>query len=230
MDTKGKFSGILSLSAASAALMQSSASSKESTVALQSSSLSTEDPNFQVSVQTGHLVLKPGLQDAISELYAGHTSHSSHASHSSGVGHSSHYSGTSYAYPSTPSYSAPRSSSAVYQSAPSYKPTTVRAVAATNAVPTATNQAPKTALETAEQANVDDLKKKAAHGSADAQYSLAMLYQHGWKGVKQDLERAKMLLELAAVQGYFPASTRLKELAEQTQSKPQPVQVEDPAK
>jgi TPR repeat protein len=56
------------------------------------------------------------------------------------------------------------------------------------------------------------LKKRAAEGSPDAQYTLADYYIKGRDGVKQDMGKAKMLLEMSASQGNTDAKERLEEL------------------
>lgn len=56
------------------------------------------------------------------------------------------------------------------------------------------------------------LKKRAAEGSADAQFALADYYIKGRDGVKQDVEKAKLLLEMSASQGNTYAKERLEEL------------------
>ena len=59
---------------------------------------------------------------------------------------------------------------------------------------------------------VDDLTKQAAAGSSYAQYTLGIYYLYGTHGLVQNKEKAKMLLELAAVQGNAFAKQRLDEL------------------
>jgi TPR repeat protein len=56
------------------------------------------------------------------------------------------------------------------------------------------------------------LKTRAAEGSADAQFALADYYIKGRDGVKQDVEKAKLLLEMSASQGNTYARERLEEL------------------
>jgi hypothetical protein len=66
--------------------------------------------------------------------------------------------------------------------------------------------------ETNDTGIVAFLKKRAAEGSADAQFALADYYIKGRDGVKQDVEKAKLLLEMSASQGNTYAKERLEEL------------------
>src|SRR5882724_7652299 len=98
MGTTGKLPAILSLSAASLALLQSILPSKG-----QSADASIGNPgetlNGQMTSKTDRVLLEPPHQKDLLRLYAGHSSHSSHSSHASGMGHSSHYSATTYTVP-----------------------------------------------------------------------------------------------------------------------------------
>ena len=81
-----------------------------------------------------------------------------------------------------------------------------------------TNRANALANTVAGEATTDDtgivafLKKRAAEGSPDAQYALAEYYIKGRDGVKQDVEKAKLLLEMSASQGNTYAKERLEAL------------------
>ena len=79
----------------------------------------------------------------------------------------------------------------------------------TNAVSTTNTPVSEVAINTA---HIDDLTKQAAAGSSYAQYSLGICYLYGSDGAKKNTEKAKMLLELAAVQGNAFAKERLDEL------------------
>ncbi|MDE2103407.1 MAG: SEL1-like repeat protein [Patescibacteria group bacterium] len=65
--------------------------------------------------------------------------------------------------------------------------------------------------------HIDTLTKQAAEGSAYAQYSLGICYLYGSEGAETNAEKAKMLLELSAVQGNAFAKQKLDELQPDTQ-------------
>ena len=223
MIAKRKLQGILSLSAASIALSQS--------ISLKGQQLdrslvgSGEALNTQNTPKTSNLILAPVHHEELVRLYAGHASHASHASHSS------HYSGTSGGYdnstpsiPTTPAPTAPRSQYPTYTQ-PKPRPVVPAAktnsVTQTNSPGSSTNQADVTSATNASPREVtaktnteliDFLKKRAAEGSPDAQYALADYYLKGRDGVKQDVEAAKLLLEMSASQGNTFAKERLEEL------------------
>lgn len=58
---------------------------------------------------------------------------------------------------------------------------------------------------------IDEVKKQAQEGKAEAQYELALMYIHG-DGVKQDKKQARFWLEKSANQGYEKAQEALKNL------------------
>lgn len=64
----------------------------------------------------------------------------------------------------------------------------------------------------ADTTNIKTLTKEAAEGSSDSQFTLALYYIHGEGGCETNIEKAKMLLELAAIQGNDLARKRLEQL------------------
>ena len=217
MIEKRKLQGIISLSAASIALSQSipvKGQPLDQTLVGSAESLNTHD-----AAKTANLVLAPVHHEEMVRLYADHASHASHSSHAS------HYSGSDYSTPVTP-VSPPPSYTNNGQPQPQPRPQAVAPVPRTNsasqtvvaASPTnptnelnATNAATKGTI-TSDTTLVDFLKKRAAEGSADAQYSLAIYYLYGTNGVKKDAETAKLLLEMSADQGNAEAKAKLDEL------------------
>jgi hypothetical protein len=205
MNTTGKSAGILSLSAASIALLQSAVSTDAQPTKGANTGFNNAQ-NGQIISMTDRVILEPPFQKQLNQLYADHTSHSSHASHSS------HTSGMSDPTPSTPyyaPYTAPATypTPAVYPTAPRPQPAPVVA-AATNSI-SATNSVDPIA---ARKSRLESLKKEAAKGSADAQYALALYYQDGYGGCEKNVEKAKMLLELSAIQGNADAQKSLDKL------------------
>lgn len=203
------------------ALLQSVASAKAESPEVSGSA--EAEPKGLISSKTDKLILTPPHQEELLRMYAAHSSHASHSSHVSGTGHSSHYSATTYTLPSTPIYPPP-----TYPSQPApKKPVAVAPPTTNSAVPTntskttgsmsaATNSANAVELRpsdtAANSAKLESLTKQAAEGSSYAQYSLGLDYLYGQNGAPQNTEKAKMLLELAAVQGNAFAKERLVEL------------------
>src|SRR5262245_55247356 len=97
MELKHQLKNIFSVSAASLALLQSTAGAKAKELQEIAGDFSQhlQNPN-----QSGgeKLVLAPADPERSAQLLAAHRSHSSHSSHSS---HRSHYSGSGSGYPST---------------------------------------------------------------------------------------------------------------------------------
>jgi hypothetical protein len=65
------------------------------------------------------------------------------------------------------------------------------------------------------------LARRAAEGSADAEFALAISYLYGNGGLKKDSSKAKQLLESAASHGHAAAKRRLEELNEAPAQKAQ---------
>ena len=200
MGTEEKKLGILTLSAATAALLQSSicAESKPTTEG-------TDNPSgasiAQVSANTNGLILDVPDQKELLRLYADHSSHASHSSHVSGMGGDDSYPAPYYPPPVTPVY-------------PSTPPPVAPAATITPAAPAAsvTRTNDISAEAAANAVHIKTLTEEAATGSAYAQYSLGICYLYGSDGVKPNIDRAKMLLELSAVQGNDYAKQKLAEL------------------
>jgi TPR repeat protein len=225
MAQKHKLQGILSLSAASIALSQSI--SVKGQQLDQSPVGSGEALNTQNIPKARNLILAPAHHEELVRLYADHASHASHSSHAS---HASHYSGADDSVPVTPAPPSP-SYTNYNQPQPKPRPQPVVPVPRTNSasqtvvLTNSTNQtkalnATNTVTEvtnTNDTELVDFLKKRAAEGSADAQYSLAIRYLYGRDGVKKDVETAKLLLEMSAGKGNKEAKEKLEELKETTQ-------------
>ena len=168
-----------------------------------------------ISAKTDHLILAPALQDQLNRMYAAHSSHSSHASHYSG-------SGGDYSAPAAPAIPSGGyvPSSPAPAPAPRYP---ISSVSATNkpvagpASVTATNDLSVTNTAAGKQlvqprADVQMLKRLAAKGNSDAQFSLGLRYMRGSDGLEKNLEMAKMLFEFAAIQGDADAKAKLEEL------------------
>jgi hypothetical protein len=216
MTSKNTLRGILSLSAASMALLQSSISAKG-----EPTTETTGEPNGvsndQITSKTDKLILEPPHQSELLRLYADHSSHASHSSHVSGAGVGSYDSTpvTPYYPPSTPAVTpqpAPTPTVPAYtnSSAQAFLNTPAdTSLVPTNAVSTTNAPIGEVVINTA---HIDDLTKQAAAGSSYAQYSLGICYLYGSDGAKKNTEKAKMLLELAAVQGNAFAKERLEEL------------------
>ena len=230
MTANSKLRGILSLSSASMALLQSVVSAKgdPSDKSLEQTDNVSNGPGVS---QVDKLILSPVHHEELVRLYAGHRSHASHSSHSSHVSgdsgtHASHYSGTVPVAPAPASPATPQPPPAQ----PKPQPRPVVPVPKTNAVTQtqspadstnslhATNELAGKALKTNDSDIVVFLKKRSAEGSADAQFALADYYLHGRNGVKQDVETAKLLLEMSASQGNEFAKQRLEELQEGTKA------------
>jgi len=208
MVRKGNSSGILSLSMATVALLQTAEAQEEQPPVTSSKDLSpTQNPSPHVT--TGKVFIEPSLQKNFNKLYAGHSSHSSHASHSS---HTSGVGGATYV-----PYSAPVPP--VYQPAPVPRPAPALVAPAwtnTVAVTTGTNSGlvgsvnPAVSGEAAIHASyLKSLKMEAAKGSADSQFLLGLYYLHGTAGCETNVDKAKMLFELSAIQGNAEAKNRL---------------------
>ena len=210
MTSNCKLRGILSLSAASAALLQSAVLTEG-----QSAEISAESnmmPGGQITAKTDKLIIEPAHQKELLQLYAAHTSHASHSSHVSGASDSTII--TPYYPPTTPPITYPTTPP---PPPPPQPIPAVQASVSTNAV-SSTNSTVSEAAK--KSAHIDDLTKQAAAGNSYAQYSLGICYLYGSDGAKQNTEKAKMLLELAAVQGNAFAKQRLEEL-NQSETKPE---------
>jgi TPR repeat protein len=197
MSAKNNFHRIISLSAASAALFQSTHSSRGESAEI--TDASGMMPKEEISSKTSNLILAPPHQEELLRLYADHTSHASHSSHVSGA--------SDYSTPSTPYYppSPTPATTTIYQpsSASVSSPVSTNAASITNA---------PTAQEMADKSLIEFLTKEAAGGSANAQYSLGLCYLYGTRGIQKNVEKAKILLELSAVQENAQAKERLEEL------------------
>lgn len=223
MNSKNKLHGILSLSAASMALLQSSISAKGEPTT-ETTGESNGVSNGQITSKTNKLILEAPHQSELLRLYADHSSHASHSSHSS------HVSGADAGYydstPDTPNY-VPSTPPVTYQPPPQPAPTPIvpantnSSTEATLETSTDTSSAPTNAVtatnapaseQAANMAHIDNLTKEAAAGSPYAQYLLGMCYLYGSDGAKKNIEKAKMLFELSAVQGNAFAKERLEEL------------------
>lgn len=219
---------VLSLSAASMALLQSAVIVKGQPVELASISPNGKSKDG-IQTKAGSLILEPPHQKVL--LYADHTSHASHDSHSS------HYSGTDsggydYSTPATtPTYPVspppppppppppvPETTNATTAAGNiDFVPDSTNSVVATNSAES--NGAAKKAVDMAA------LTKQAATGDDYAQVSLGLDYLYGGDGVKQDTDRAKLLFELASAQGNSFAKKKLEQLNQQdtqTNSPPTP--------
>jgi hypothetical protein len=223
MNLTKKLQRILPLSAASVALLQSGLPSKgEISISAQSAPDGVNNRNEQINSQAKELILAPAHQEQLLKMYAGHTSHASHASHYSGTG-------GGYSTPSvdpTPQYptypaQAPVSPSYVQpKTAPKVSSTpvsTAHPINQTNSV-ASTNTPPRISAEE-DAANVELLKKQAAAGDSDAQFTLSLYYYYGGHGLKKSEDKAEMLLELSAIQGNFGATNRLNMLKAQQAQK-----------
>jgi len=206
MKATTKTAGILSLSAASIALLQSAVPTQAQPSEGTPTDIKTDHAG-PIILKTDNVVLEPPLHSDFNRLYAGHTSHASHSSHASGSG---------YSAPSTPYYPAytPPATYSPPTTYPTPQPSTPRpapvptALAVTNAV-----SAPSPAeIASKRKAQLESLKKEAAQGSAPSQYALALYYMDGYGGCEKNVEKAKMLLELAAIQGNEDAKKALDKL------------------
>jgi len=63
-----------------------------------------------------------------------------------------------------------------------------------------------------ERIDLDGLTAKAYAGNANAQYSLAVIYEEGHGGIKKDLAYALSWYEEAARNGFKAASRKIREL------------------
>lgn len=221
MTSKSKVRGIVSLSSASMALLQGTISSSGEPLNKSSVDLNNA-PNGQIPSKTEKLILAPVHHEELVRLYADHSSHASHSSHSS------HYSGTSGSDDSSvaatpvpaappvtyPTYTQPQPSPVV--SAPNTNTVTQKSASdnLTNTL-SVTNTPAGEAVTPDKTELIAFLKKRAAEGSADAQYSLADYYLKGRDGVKQDTEAGKLLLEMSASQGNKFSKDRLEELKQE---------------
>jgi hypothetical protein len=192
---------VLSLSAASMALLQSAGVANGQPIEVASTSTDSKSKDG-IQTKADSLILEPPHQKVL--LYADHTSHSSHDSHSS------HYSGTddSGGY----DYSTPAQTYAPPPAPPPPPPSPTEQVA-TNPVdisamvsnPTSTNTVTTNSVAdanaAANAADIELLTKAAAQGSASAQLALGIDYRDGSKGLPKNAERAKMLFEMSAIQG-----------------------------
>ncbi len=212
MGDRHNFREILTLSAASAALLQSTAHASDELVVNSSESHTT--PNGQITSNTEKLLLAPPQHDAMLKLYAAHSSHSSHSSHASGM--SDYSTPAPYYPPSAPPVTAP-----TYPATPQPKPLPVVPLKTTTAPSVTTNTASLTNALSGEDVaknkeHIESLTKQAAEGSAYAQYSLGICYLYGSDGAEKNVEKAKAFLELSAVQGNAFAKTKLEELGQDT--------------
>src|ERR1039458_1116485 len=197
MTEKRKMQGIISLSSASLALLQSTVSANGDQTDKSSIDLNNALKE-RVAAKTDQLTLAPVHHEELIRLYAGHSSHASH---------SSHVSGASGSYDSTPSVPV----------APSVtQPTYVQ--------PQYTNETPLTP-EQIEAANVKAAADKKASAekalkynqdladSGDAYGLLRMgeRYRDG-DGVPKDLAKAREYLAKAAAAGSTTAAGDLKKL------------------
>lgn len=201
MGLSGKLKGLLSLSAASAALLQGTVSLPAN---IPPPVFDRKEASKATTVTTDKLVLAPSPASTVTQ-FAGHSSHSSHSSHAS---HRSHYSSTGAAsyYPAP----SPAISYATPPSVPVPRPVATNSSFANTGSTTNTNQ--PVDQDTAMASRVVEFQKKqAAEGSAMAQYSLGIRYLTG-DGVGKNVEKAKTLLEMSAEQGYSPAKRKLAEL------------------
>ena len=221
MTEKRKLQGIISLSAASIALSQSIMKGQQLDQSLVGSDGASNTRN---APKTSNLILAPAHHEELVRLYADHASHASHSSHAS---HYSGSGGSDYSAPVTPVTPSPATPN-YSQPQPQPRPRPVAPVPQTNSasqtavLANPTNQAnalnPTNNVTEETTTNdtelVDFLKKRAAAGSADAQYSLAICYLYGRDGVKKDPEAANLLLEMSAGQGNTEAKAKLEELKE----------------
>jgi TPR repeat protein len=213
MTFQNKFNGIMSLSAATMALLAAN-SSKGNSADMEIRNLPKDADGGELLSKTSNLLLAPSLQEKLHALYLQHSSHSSH------VSHSSHYSGAGGGgsdYYVAPTPYVPPAPVTVYPSTPQPRPAPVLPAPATNAAPqtnrTNTNAIAKTVPTKAEI--LESIKKRAAEGSANDQCLLGLFYLHGDYGVEANVEKAKMLFELAAIQGDATAKKHLAELQQQ---------------
>lgn len=216
MNLTKKLQRILPLSAASIALLQSGLSSKgELTISAHAAPDSPNKLTGEIKSQDAGLILAPAHQEQLLKMYAGHTSHASHASHYSGTGggYSTPSVDPAPQYPTYPAQSPTSPSYVQPKAAPKISSTPVSTghpISQTNSV-ASTNTPPRISPEE-EAANVELLKKQAAKGDSDAQFTLSLYYYYGGHGLKKSEERAEMLLELSALQGNFGATNRLNKL------------------
>jgi hypothetical protein len=208
----GKAAGILSLSAASAALLQGVVSTEaqaseegfriESALAMVGETVS----------KTAHLILEPSIQGLDGQLlaHASHSSHSSHSSHASGVSDSD----VPYYAPVAPAPNYPAAQPAQVRQTP-VRPVQTNSAPVGTGISTnlpATNNLANASVAPANKSYLDSLKLEAAQGSASSQYALALYYIHGNDGCETNIEKAGMLLELSALQGNGDAKKRLDQL------------------
>jgi hypothetical protein len=203
MTIKAKLNGIMSLSAASMALLGINSAEGDPSIA-ESNGKSDIPDKGGVLLKTNHLILAPPHQDKMLQLYAAHSSHVSHASHYSGAGGMG---GDDYAPPAP--YTPPPAP--VY---PYYPPQ--RRVPAQPAVPPDNSNTDGNASAT-NVVRPMTLKERAARGSDNSQCQLAFDYLSGDNGVETNNEKANLLFEFAAMQGNTVAKEKFAELAAKVQ-------------
>jgi hypothetical protein len=213
MALNDRFQKILSLSVASMALLQS-ANIARSQPSQNISGTSGITPKDELSTKTDSLILEPPHQKELFQLYADHTSHASHVSHYSGTTDAGGYDDSTTVAPSQPVSPtpppAPPPAPAYVPPPPTFVPENTNAPSvSTNAV--ATTNSVADANSVANSVDIQLLTKAAAQGSADAQLALGIDYKNGANGLPKNAERAKMLLELSAIQGNSYAQLLLDE-------------------
>jgi TPR repeat protein len=219
MTSKNRLRGMLSLSAASMALLQGSISAKGETTT-ETTSEPSGASNGQITSKTDKLIIEPPHQKELLRLYADHSSHASHSSHVSGAGGGSYDSTpvTPYYPPAAYTQPPPPVTYPVnpQPAPPSVVPINENSSAGTNIL-SATNELVTTNGGNNEASSTNNyiefLKKDAAKGSSSSQYTLAIYYIHGDDGCETNVEKAKMLLELSSLQGNDVAKKRLEQLA-----------------
>jgi TPR repeat protein len=192
MSLKGKLSGILSLSAASAALVQNSAVANLKGVEID---VSTSNPSLKTESTPAKLTFDVPEQEDLLRLYAGHRSHSSHSSHSSHYSGSGHYSSSGYTVPSYPA--TPRPSYPITTPAPSYQYAPPKPI-----VPKTDSDLPRRIF--------DGKRRSAAQGIARFQYEVGLAYLTG-DGVEKKEQTGRLYLELAARNNYPGAVIKVTE-------------------
>lgn len=193
MTAKSKLRGIISLSSASIALLQSTVSangdqSDKSSIDLNNSL------NERVAAKTDQLTLAPVHHEELIRLYADHSSHASHASHSS------HVSGTSEAYDSTPSVPvAPPVTQPTYE-----PPLTPEQIEAAKAKAAADKKA-------GEEKGLKYNQELAAKGDPYGLLRMGERYRDG-DGVPKDLAKARDYFTKAIAAGSPSAADELSQL------------------
>ena len=223
MNAKTTWQGIMSLSAASVALLQSATTTEGKPP--QEIAFGLKGADESLISKTENLVLAPSHQEELLRLYAGHQSHASHASHAS------HYSGAGSTVPLIPAPApTPRTPPSTYPTYPSHSQPQARPVApVTKTTPVVQTNTPSTTTSNLVSRSsvtttneIDWLKKRSAEGSAEAQFALGIYYLHGRPGVAQNVEKGKLLLELSAIQGNEFAKKRLEDLEKTEKEKVTP--------